>query len=87
MDSKTTDIITVYTQPGCQPCKAVKRQLDGLGLTYRLRDVSVDSEARDELDAQGYNMTPVTRVDRGQDGIDWIAGYSPDRLKALVPVG
>lgn len=37
--------ITVYTQPNCQPCKAVKRWLDRRGITYKAVDVSQSPDA------------------------------------------
>ena len=62
--------ITVYTQPGCQPCRATKRWLDKRGIEYRTVDVTespADLEAIKEL---GYNSVPVVIVSNGDPETD-----------------
>ena len=68
--------ITVYSQPNCQPCRAVTRKLDQLGATYVTVDVTEDPEALDDIRRLGYQQTPVIVV-----GEHHRSGYSPDWLK------
>ena len=57
--------VTVYTQPSCQPCKAVKRWLDRRGITYTAVDVSESPADLEAIKALGYNSVPVTVVNYG----------------------
>jgi glutaredoxin-like protein NrdH len=59
--------ITVFTQPACQPCKAVKRWLDSRGITYRAVDVTESPEDLAAIKALGYNSVPVTVVNYGDN--------------------
>ncbi|MGY1946589.1 glutaredoxin family protein [Nocardia asiatica] len=68
--------ITLYSQPGCEPCKAVARKLDQLGAPYRKVDVTQDDAALARVRGLGYNTTPVTVV-----GEHHKHGYAPDWLK------
>ena len=74
-------LITVYTQPGCQPCRAVKRWLDKRGIEYRWVDVTESPDDADALKALGYTGTPVTFVSTGDPETDlhW-HGFNPDHL-------
>lgn len=71
-------MITVYTKPGCQPCKATKRELDIAGLQYTVRDVTQDHAAAAELAARGLRTVPVVVTDT-----DMWSGHRPDRIRAI----
>lgn len=77
--------VTMYTQPGCHPCRATERKLDRLGIPYQVRDVSVDTEAGDYARSLGFMGTPVVTVadSDGQVKAAW-NGYRPEYLQALV---
>jgi glutaredoxin-like protein NrdH len=74
-------MITVYTQGGCQPCKATIRKLQELELSFGTRPAI---DYIDELAEMGYASAPVVVVER-QDGTTthWL-GYRPDLLKAIA---
>lgn len=74
--------ITVYTQPGCRPCKRVLSKLLDAGLPYRAVDISTDLEGRAYVESLGAKSVPVVTVDR--DGYRPIVGYQPDLLKYLI---
>ncbi|MBF6538153.1 glutaredoxin family protein [Nocardia farcinica] len=74
-------LITVYTRPNCQPCKATKKKLDQLGAVYTLVDVTEDAEARDAIRALGYKQAPVVVA-----GDQHWSGFSPDNLKWAAAV-
>lgn len=73
-------VTTVYTKPGCMPCRATERRLGQHGLTFALVDVSQNPAALDALVAEGYRETPVVKT---ADGHAW-SGYRPDRIDALA---
>lgn len=62
--------ITVYTQPGCQPCKATKRWLDARGVTYTTVDVTESPADLEAIKALGYNSVPVVIVSNGDPETD-----------------
>lgn len=71
--------VIVYTKPACPQCEQTRRWLDGRGIAYETRDVTVDEGAREEALALGYLGAPVVVA----DGEHW-SGFRLDRLKALA---
>ena len=61
-----TPTVTVYTQPSCQPCKAVKRWLDKRGIIYQSVDVTESPKDLEKIKTLGYNSVPVTLVKYGE---------------------
>lgn len=74
--------ITVYTQPQCQPCKAVKRWLDARGVIYTTVDVSTSPDDLAAIKALGYQAAPVVIVSGRTPELDlhW-QGFQPDNLR------
>lgn len=74
-------IITVYTQPGCQPCRAVKRWLDKRDVEYQTVDISTSPADLEAVKALGYQAAPVTIISSGdpETDIHW-HGFIPDLL-------
>lgn len=75
--------VTVYSSPGCMPCRATKRHLDRLGVPYTDVDVTVDPAAARQLRDMGYSATPVVTVQL-PDGLDHWSGYKDERCNALA---
>ncbi len=71
-------MITVYSNPTCQPCKATCRQLEQRGIEFKKVDVSVDDQGRRDIEALGYRELPV--VVSGEQ--HW-SGFRPDLIAAL----
>lgn len=71
--------VTVYTKPSCVQCEQTKKWLDGRGIAYETRDVTVDEGAWEEALALGYLGAPVVVV-----GTEHWSGFRLDRLKALA---
>lgn len=63
-------IVTVYTSPGCQPCKATKRWLDARGVDYQTVDVSENPDDLAAIKALGYKAAPVVVVSNGEAETD-----------------
>lgn len=71
--------VTVYTKPGCQPCRMTLRRLDAAGLDYTTVDISQDDDARDYVMSLGYQQAPVVVA----GGTHW-SGFRPERIKGLM---
>lgn len=76
-----TAAITVYTKPSCVQCTMTRKQLDKLGIEHQVVDVTADPDAHAYVTGLGYQTAPVVVVNDGER--HW-AGFSPDKLKALV---
>lgn len=72
-------MITVYTKPGCQPCKLTIAALEKAGIAYEKRDITEDPNAMEACKALGYMSAPVVVA-----GDDHWSGFRPDRIKALA---
>lgn len=72
-------MVTLYTQANCQPCKATKRKLENLGVSYTEKRVDLDETAMQEALATGFQQTPIVVTDSDK----W-SGFNPARLKALA---
>jgi glutaredoxin-like protein NrdH len=81
----STKTVSVYTQPGCQPCKATKRWLDQRGLTYTPVDVSESPADLAAIKALGYVGVPVVVVSNGDPETDlhW-HGFHPDNMTKYI---
>jgi glutaredoxin len=74
--------VTLYTQPGCGPCVAVKSALKRYGIDHTIINVREDEAAMSRLIELGYQGTPVTET---ADGEHWY-GLNMDRIKNLAEV-
>lgn len=71
--------VTVYTQPGCMPCRYTMRALDDRAVTYTTVDVTQDDAARRYItDTLKHTSVPVVVVDtaHGVEPAHW-AGLQP----------
>lgn len=73
--------IVVYTSPMCAPCEQLKRYLTSLGVRYRVRDLLMDEDAQDRLDAARIRSTPALEVDGEIHAGD---ALTPEKVRALV---
>lgn len=71
--------VTVYTQPACPPCQAVKDYLQQRGIPFTERDINTDAEAVQELRQMRAMTTPVTVID-GEP----VTGFDEQRLSELL---
>lgn len=75
-----SQMITVYSKPGCGQCMFTKKFLERNGLAYQEKDIQVDELARQEVQAMGYSSLPVVVI----NGQDSFTGFQEDKLQALV---
>lgn len=62
MAASAKDVV-VYTTPFCAPCDALKQYLTAQAVEFRVRDLMMDEDAQDRLDAARIRSTPVLEVD------------------------
>lgn len=77
-------MVTVYSKPGCAPCKATKRRLQKLRVPFTDVDTSRDAVARERVQELGYTSVPVVEVVGGiwETSHHW-QGYRPEKLDNL----
>ncbi|MCA8926655.1 MAG: glutaredoxin family protein [Alphaproteobacteria bacterium] len=73
--------VVVYTSPMCAPCEALKHYLTSHGVAFRVRDLLMDEDAQDRLDAARIRSTPALEVDGQLYAGD---ALNPDAVKALL---
>lgn len=71
--------VVVFSSNSCGYCTMAKEYLTEKGVAYTERNVSVDLEARKELQSKGFMGVPVIYVD---DEI--IQGFDKARLDQLL---
>lgn len=74
----------VYTKPGCQPCKATKRQLAALDANWE--EVELTEEKASQFRSQGFLQAPIVEVYDAMDefGVEELeerwSGFRPDMI-------
>ncbi|NLJ34495.1 MAG: glutaredoxin family protein [Firmicutes bacterium] len=72
--------VIVYSTPTCPYCTLVKEYLEEKDVDFRVIDVTVDQEGREEFVRKGYRGVPVTII-----GTEEITGFDVPKLeKALA---
>lgn len=66
----------VYSKPNCPQCDMTKKELDRLGIKYKVVDLTQDHEALTRLKDLGYRQAPV--VEAGN--YVW-SGYKPKLIQ------
>ena len=72
-------MVTLFSKPACVQCTATVRALDGRGIEYRVRDLSVDADALKQVKKLGYLQAPVVVTDE-----DHWSGFRPDKINELA---
>lgn len=73
--------VVVYTTPFCAPCDALKRFLNSQDVPFKVRDLLMDEDAQDRLEAARIRSTPVLEIDGALHVGDALA---PDNVKRLL---
>jgi glutaredoxin 3 len=71
--------VTVFTMHGCSACNHAKEFLARNGVEFTERNVSEDSQAREELLAMGYRAAPVIKVDN-----QTMLGFDAEKLRHFL---
>lgn len=73
--------VTVYSTPFCAPCEGLKRFLAAHEVKFRVRDLMMDEEAQEKLDAAGIRSAPALEVDGALYAAEQL---EPQRLEAIL---
>lgn len=77
-------VFTVYTKPGCMPCRATINQLERHGVPFFKVDVTEDPDALERITSLGFKQSPVVIVTHQGVVYDSWSGMRPDRLTAAI---
>ena len=55
--------VTLYSTPLCAPCEQIARYLEAEGVAFTRRDLMMDEEAQERLDAARIRAAPAVEVD------------------------
>lgn len=70
-------MLTIYTQPNCQQCRATKRYADKMGVPYVERALADCQDILAKAVQAGYTSAPVIVDDQGNM---W-GGYNPSKIR------
>jgi glutaredoxin-like protein NrdH len=73
--------VTVYSTPFCAPCESLKRFLAAHGVAFRVRDLMMDEQAQERLEAAGIRSTPALEIDGALYAAEQL---EPQRLEAIL---
>ncbi|MBM3492152.1 MAG: glutaredoxin family protein [Alphaproteobacteria bacterium] len=74
--------VVVYSTPLCAPCERLKGWLNRRGVPFMVRDLMLDQEAAERVEAAGVMSAPALEVDgRILSG----PALATDKLEALFP--
>src|SRR5699024_11287861 len=68
-------MITVYGQPGCQPCRLAMRQLDKEAVPYSYVDLTEHPEKLQQFKDAGMQTTPIIETPTKR-----YTGLQPERI-------
>ena len=69
-------MITVYGQPGCQPCRLAMRQLDKEEVAYSYVDLTEHPEKLQQFKDAGMQSTPIIETPTER-----FTGLQPERIQ------
>ena len=76
--------ITVYTKPGCGPCKLTIRKFEAAGLTPQIVDITTSPAALEYISEElGYAQAPVVVYEKDGSEDHW-SGLRPDKINELI---
>ncbi|GAA1359240.1 glutaredoxin family protein [Arthrobacter koreensis] len=76
--------ITVYTKPGCSPCKLTIGKFKTAGLDPQVVDISVTPAALEYITEElGYAQAPVVVYERDGSEDHW-SGLNPDKINQVI---
>ena len=74
-------MVTVYSKPGCQPCRLVKMRLEKNDVEFEVKDITEDPAALAHVEFLGYKSVPVVQWENAEGTIGGhFGGYAPDKI-------
>lgn len=78
------DEVYLFEQPGCLPCRAVKRLLAQHGVRYQSRDARTPDNSRYMQAHAGTSGTPVVTIGNRIQGYWHVVGYNERLLRRYL---
>ena len=76
--------ITVYTKPGCSPCKLTVRRFQSAGPEPQVVDIAAVPSALEYITAElGYAQVPVVVYEKDGSEDHW-SGLNPDKINQVI---
>lgn len=76
--------ITVYTKPGCGPCKLTIGRFKNAGLDPQVVDITATPAALEYITEElGYVQAPVVVYERDGSEDHW-SGLNPDKINQVI---
>ena len=72
-------VLTVYSSPLCGPCERMKGWLGERGYEFTVRDVMMDEDAGELLEARDIRTTPVLQV-----GEQFVVGFDVPAIEKVL---
>lgn len=77
--------ITIYSNPGCQPCRLAKLKLLQHGVPFREKQISAQpSSTVARWKDQGHLSAPIIEVTHDDFTTTTRSGFSPEFISALI---
>lgn len=76
--------VNVYTKPNCQPCKATKRSLVKLGLSFNELIIESHPDKVAYMKSRGHMSAPFVEVIFNGEVVDEWSGFQPDKLNSVI---
>lgn len=70
-------MITIYTNPGCGPCRSLIKAADQLNIAYTIKPAADHTTYLEEL---GHTQAPAVVAETGEH----FSGFRPDQLRQLA---
>ena len=76
--------ITVYSNPGCWPCKKTKEQFDKGKVKYVEDNADTDINRHLLTKVLGFTQAPVVLIEEDGHIIDKWSGLRPDKIQTTI---
>ncbi|SDI70824.1 glutaredoxin-like protein NrdH [Arthrobacter subterraneus] len=76
--------LTIYTKPGCFPCRKTIEKFQDAGLSPQIVDVSTTPAALEYITEElGYSQAPVVMYDKDGSEDHW-SGLNPTKISHVI---
>lgn len=65
----STERVTIFTQPGCQPCRMTKQMLNTRNINFEEIDIAESPAALDFVKGLGFKEAPVVLITDSKESV------------------
>jgi len=77
------DDVVIFSADWCSGCKTVKSTLDARGVTFREKDIDIES-VMEEAAQLGIRGIPVTMFYKDDVVVQTVVGGTPNAIKSII---